>query len=298
MGKTSLQLPRQEALKSVRFDGQRAYAITFQQTDPLFVIDLSNEAAPKQRGELEMPGWVFHLEPRGDRLLGLGLDRSDASGNLNVSLFDVADMDHPKMLQRVAFGPSSFTSDQAIVSQELPEDQDRIQKAFRIFEDGLVVVPFSGQFFVNGRSSALGAATTCEANGGGIQLIDWQQDTLVKQVTLPVTGNPRRALLNQGELIAVSDSNVTTFDIARRDVALKTADLVIGSCETRGHLGPNMPMNEGMPDRVYGYDDDYGHGHLCAFGGARGYTRGSVWAGIALGLAAIGGAVRRRRQHA
>lgn len=295
MGKSSLQLPRQEGLKSVRFDGERAYAITFEQTDPLFVIDLADAAAPKQRGELHMPGWVFHLEPRGDRLLGLGLDRTDRAGNLNVSLFDVADMDHPKMLQRVAFGPSSGTSDQTIVSYELPEDQDRIQKAFRIFEDGLVVAPFSGQFFVDGRSSALGATTSCEARGGGVQLIDWRKDTLVKQATLPVAGNPRRAILNQGELIAVSDSNVTSFDISRRDVALETADLVIGSCETRP-IHPNTPMNDGMP--VRGYDDDYRHGHLCAFGGVRGYARGSAWAGVLLGFAAIGGAWRRRRQRA
>ncbi|MDF2696628.1 MAG: hypothetical protein K0S65_5011, partial [Labilithrix sp.] len=63
VGNIALQLPRQEGLKSVRFDGPRAYAITFNQSDPLFVIDLADEAAPKQRGELHMPGWVFHLEP-------------------------------------------------------------------------------------------------------------------------------------------------------------------------------------------------------------------------------------------
>lgn len=292
MGKTSLSLPRQEALKSVRFDGDRAYAITFEQTDPLFIIDLANEAAPKQRGELHMPGWVFHLEPHGDRVLGLGLDRLDPNGHLNVSLFDVADMDKPTMLGRVAFGSTAYTNDQSITAYEMPEDQDRIQKAFRIFEDGLVAVPFSGgATFGNGSSS-------CEGLGGGVQLIDWSQDSLTKRVLLPVAGNPRRALRNQGELLAVSDSNVASFDIARRDVALKTADLVIGSCEARP-----IPTNEGFPTNGnQGFDvvdDDYhGHGHWhCAATGAGIRARGSLWAGAALGLAVIGVAVRRRRRN-
>ena len=292
MGKTSLSLPRQEALKSVRFDGERAYAITFEQTDPLFIIDLANEAAPKQRGELHMPGWVFHLEPHGDRVLGLGLDRTDPKGHLNVSLFDVADMDKPTMLGRVAFGSTASTNDQNITAYEMPEDQDRIQKAFRVFEDGLVAVPFSG-----GSTSGSGASG-CEALGGGVQLIDWSQDSLTKRVLLPVAGNPRRALRNQGELLAVSDSNVTSFDVARRDVALKTADLVIGSCEARP-----IPTNDGFPtngnqgsDVVYGDDDYHGHWH-CAAAGAGIGARGSLWAGAALGLAVIGVSVRRRRRN-
>lgn len=289
MGSTSLRLPRQEGLKSVRFDGQRAYAITFNETDPLFVIDLADEAAPRQRGELHMPGWVFHLEPRGDRVVGLGLDRNDPLGNLNVSLFDVADMDSPRMLARVAFGSTAYTNDGAIVSYELPEDQDRIQKAFRIFEDGLVAVPFSG-----GQASANGAG--CEGQGGGVQLIDWSGDTLTKQVMLPVAGNPRRALLNQGELLAVSDSNVTSFDLARRDVALKTADLVIGSCETRP-VGVSGGWRGG--DRATVFADDAPRYDLrCAAAGvgARAGAGGSLWAGLGVGLAAVAGAVRRRRR--
>ncbi len=296
MGKMSLSLPRQEALKSVRFDGERAYAITFEQTDPLFVIDLSNEAAPKQRGELHMPGWVFHLEPRGDRVLGLGLDRSDANGNLNVSLFDVADMDNPKMLQRVAFGSVWGASDQAIVSYELPEDQDRIQKAFRIFENGLVVVPFSGQADPYAQRGTTDTQRSCETFGGGIQLIDWNQDLLVKQATLPVAGNPRRALLNEGELIAVSDSNVTTFDLARRDVALKTADLVIGTCETRP-LAPPRPTGGGWEgDDSFG-DEGHFHGHCSTTRTGASGAGASTWGGLALGIAAFGALTRRRRQR-
>ena len=31
------------------------------------VFDLSDPANPAQKGELKMPGWMFYLEPHGDR---------------------------------------------------------------------------------------------------------------------------------------------------------------------------------------------------------------------------------------
>ena len=59
-------------------------------------------------------------------LRGLGFDNTDPAGSLNVSLFDVADLAHPAMLARVPFGGQWSM---------LPEDQDRIHKAFKIVDD-------------------------------------------------------------------------------------------------------------------------------------------------------------------
>lgn len=232
LGHTTMKLPRQEGLKTVRFDGTRAYAITFNQTDPLFTLDLSDAANPVQKGELELPGWIYHLEPRGNRLIGLGLDRRDSSGSLNVTLFDVSDLAKPTQLGRVSFGPQYVYSDAQITSGVMAEDQDRIQKAFRIFDDGLIAVPFSGwdpNYYGNGSS--------CAANGGGVQLLQFTQTSLVKQALLPVTGNARRAIRRDSEqlkeLIAVSDSNVRSFSINDRTTAQVTADVVIGACVAR-----------------------------------------------------------------
>lgn len=44
-----------ENFQSSRFIGDRLYLVTFQQIDPLFVIDLSVPTAPKILGELKMP---------------------------------------------------------------------------------------------------------------------------------------------------------------------------------------------------------------------------------------------------
>lgn len=263
LGHTTLTLPRQEGLKTVRFDGTRAYAITFNQTDPLFAIDLSDPLNPAQKGELQMPGWMYYLEPHGDRVIGLGLDRNDQAGNLNVSLFDVSNMASPTLVQRVSFGPTNMYEDYSITNGVLAEDQDRIQKAFRVFPDGLIAIPYSG----GGTSSGSG----CSAQGSGIQLVDWSPTGLVKHAMLPVSGNARRAIRRDSavakELIAVSDSNVTSFAIDLRDAPKQNADVVIGACVSRttpdgrpvgggGGGGGYNPNGGYYPNGgSYGYDD-------------------------------------------
>jgi hypothetical protein len=234
LGQTELRLPRQESLRTVRFDGKRAYAITFFRTDPLFVIDLADPAKPKQRGMLEMPGWVFHLEPHGDRLLGLGID-SRSSAPLNVSLFDVSDLDKPKLAARASFGEAtSLRSDATLLDYSLPEEQDRIQKAFRMLEDGRIVVPFA----LHDRRTSSG----CGA--GGIQVLTLEGDALATQFTLPMEGNPRRALLADKRLLGVSDSQVRAFN----HDGMPISSVEIAKCGGSGNTGG------------YGYGGDHYHG--------------------------------------
>lgn len=276
-----IKLPRQEALKTVRFDGDRAYAITFAETDPLFILDLSG-AEPKQRGELVMPGWVFHIEPFGDRLLGLGVDRRSYEGHLNVSLFDVADMDQPKMLERVSFGNYGHATDKQILAYEMPEDQDRIQKAFRVLEDGLIVVPYS-----NGAASA----DLCNL-AGGVQLVSWESDRLVKKSSLELTGAPRRAVMNGPELLAVSDANVTSWDIASLDTPALNAQVGIGDCS---NVTSQVAFAQPPRDYGHGYYEG-GHGFYCSFGSASSAAPGALLPLALTGL--LVGVVRRRRRNA
>jgi hypothetical protein len=240
LGKTTLTLPEQEGLRTVQFDGPRAYAITFNQTDPLFTIDLSNPAAPVQKGDISMPGWMFYLDPMGTQVIGLGVDRTDPNGNLNVSLFDVTDLSAPKMLTRVSFGSLGVTEDYEILNYELPEDQDNIQKAFRVFPDGLVAVPFStvgtdGTFACSGNTAS------------GVQLMQLSGSTLTKHAVLPVPGNPKRAIELTGELVAVSDSDVRAFSLASLDTVDQTADVAIGQCVTA-----TLPGQTGLPGGDFG----------------------------------------------
>lgn len=97
-----------EALYGVRFVDDRAYAVTFQQIDPLYVIDLSDSADPFIAGELEVSGFSDFLHPVSNELL-LGLGRS-APGGIKLELFDVSNIAQP--LSRgsaVIGGPGSYS---------------------------------------------------------------------------------------------------------------------------------------------------------------------------------------------
>lgn len=211
LARLPLVLPRPERLRSVRFDGDRGYAITFERTDPLFTFDLSDAAAPLQMGELEIPGWVYHMEPRGDRVLALGFEPNNPEGALHVSIFDVSDLSQPKQLSRVNFGGSWAN---------LAEDQDRIHKAFNLLEpQGLILVPYSGYTFDD--------SSRCGGYQSGVQLIDWSRDALVKRGVAPSVGQSRRAFVHQDRLFTVSDDRVQTFDLSDRDQPAQTAKLAL-----------------------------------------------------------------------
>ncbi len=210
LGRLELVLPRPEELMSVRFDGPRGYAVTFEQTDPLFTIDLSDPAEPVQRGALEIPGWLYHMEPRGDRLVALGYDWQ-ADSMLAVSLFDVSDLDHPTQLARVNFGGTWGY---------MVEDQDRIHKVFRILDElGLILMPFQGWTWDD--------ETGAGRYASGVQLIDFTRDGLTERGVAPHTGFARRAFVHAERLFALSDERVETFDFSDRDRPVKTGSLVL-----------------------------------------------------------------------
>jgi hypothetical protein len=214
LGQADMTLPRPESLRTVRFDGPRAYAITFEQTDPLFTLDLTDPTMPRQVGALEIPGWVYHMEPRGDRVLGLGFDPQHADGSLNVSLFDVSDFEAPTMLSRAHFGGSWAG---------YGEDQDRIHKAFTVLDDlGLLLVPFSGWDYDDPQD--------CYGRyNSGIQLLDWADDAISLRGFAESHGQARRALLHRERLLGVSDKAVETFDISDRDAPQRTADVALAA---------------------------------------------------------------------
>lgn len=90
----------EERLFAVRFLPDRAYLVTFRQTDPLYTIDLSDPVAPRVAGELEIPGFSTYLHDVGSGKLlsiGVGGDETGANWRTQISLFDVADMSSPQL---------------------------------------------------------------------------------------------------------------------------------------------------------------------------------------------------------
>jgi inhibitor of cysteine peptidase len=85
-------LAQGESIYAARFMGDKCYLVTFKQTDPFFVIDLSNPEAPTVAGQLKIPGYSSYLHPYdANHVIGLGMENE----TLKLSLFDVTDINNP-----------------------------------------------------------------------------------------------------------------------------------------------------------------------------------------------------------
>ncbi|MDP3712532.1 MAG: beta-propeller domain-containing protein [Mycobacteriales bacterium] len=97
-----------ERIQAVRFFGDLATVVTFRQTDPLYVLDLSDPVAPRLLGELKVPGFSTYLHPLGgDLLLGLGMDADEKTGRttgMQLSVFDLSDRSAPRQVDRLSLG--------------------------------------------------------------------------------------------------------------------------------------------------------------------------------------------------
>ncbi|GMW00419.1 MAG: hypothetical protein AMXMBFR84_15560 [Candidatus Hydrogenedentota bacterium] len=177
---------RGDSLFATRFDGPLAYVVTYFVVDPLFVVDLSDPSNPAVAGELEVPGWSTHIEPRGDKLIALGVD--DTNGRrVSVSLFDISDPSNPTLADKVSFGQNwSWSSAYDDV------------KAFTVLDD-LLIVPFSGW----------------EEIGGGfdrLQFISWAPTDLALRGTIDLQGSVLRSFEWNSELFGLTTEQLATVD--------------------------------------------------------------------------------------
>lgn len=102
-----------EDIYSVRFRDDKAYIVTFQRIDPLYVLDLSNPQDPQIAGELEVPGFSSYLHPINDNyLLGIGNEvTANVQGGVKVSLYDVSDSNNPLEVTSLVLGGNGSSSE-------------------------------------------------------------------------------------------------------------------------------------------------------------------------------------------
>ncbi len=131
-----------ETLHAARFMGDRCYLVTFQQVDPLFVIDLSQPTNPQVLGNLTIPGYSDFLQPYDEtHLIGIGqdvnasidADKIHTPGDvyytailgLKVSLFDVTDVANPTEISHYVIGDRGTSSEALNNPKALLFDQSR-----------------------------------------------------------------------------------------------------------------------------------------------------------------------------
>ena len=95
-----------ENFKSSRYIWDKLYLVTYQNIDPLFVVDIKNPSKPKIIGELKIPGYSTYLHPYSDAkngvqyLIWLGYSTIDngygglKQGNTKIDLYKIDYKDH------------------------------------------------------------------------------------------------------------------------------------------------------------------------------------------------------------
>lgn len=89
-----------ERIMSARFVGDRAYAVTFLQTDPLVVLDVTTNERTTVLGELFIPGFSEYMHPLdATHLLTIGQDGTDegTNGGIALQIFDVSNPTAPAL---------------------------------------------------------------------------------------------------------------------------------------------------------------------------------------------------------
>jgi uncharacterized secreted protein with C-terminal beta-propeller domain len=110
-----------EEVYAVRFFDDKAYIVTFERIDPLYVLDLSDPYNPMVAGALEVPGFSSYLFPmQNNYLLGVGQQVNAANipetgsvpeapvtqEGMKISLFDVNDPANPIEINNIVMAQS------------------------------------------------------------------------------------------------------------------------------------------------------------------------------------------------
>ena len=208
-----LEVVRNESLHATRFDGDKAYIVTFLRIDPLWIVDLSDPSHPTISGELEVPGWSTYLQPMGDRLLSVGVENAQGS-QVAVSLFDVRNPAKPALLSRLPLGEShSWT------------EANHNEKALGFFpEAGLVLLPFSAvnrvpldtPIAIDGQPLEPSAAYI-RSKQKGVQLIELVGDDLILRGVIEEEAPPRRTTLHKNRILSLSGKSLLTVDASDYD---------------------------------------------------------------------------------
>jgi hypothetical protein len=217
LGRLELTEARGESLYATRFAGDKAYIVTFLQTDPLWVVDLSDPANPVVAGHLEVPGWSSYLQPFGDLLFSIGME----SGRVAASLFDVADPANPTLLRRLNLGDYGSFSE-AIWSE----------KALKVIPGaGLAMIPLTSYDWASGQSKSV------------VQLLD--VDLAARDLRLrgeiQHAFDARRADLIGEAVVSISQRVMQVADVSNRDTPAMLSEVALAwpverVVEAAGHL--------------------------------------------------------------
>ena len=106
-----------EDIRSVRFDGDRGFVVTFKKTDPLFAFDLKDPSHPRLSGELKIPGFSTYIHPMdATHLLTIGYDADDHGSfayfnGVQLQIFDISNLSNLRLVHKESIGTRGSSSE-------------------------------------------------------------------------------------------------------------------------------------------------------------------------------------------
>ena len=201
-----------ENIKSVNFNGDMGYVVTYEQTDPLFAIDISDPTDPFITDKFKINGYSTYMQKWDDGLLlgfGVDADSNAIETGVKIVMFDNSD---PYDLKEVGFealnrSEHSWLSSQAVYDRkalliapeknligfpvriyEYEEEKEDMRYVFYSYEDGEFVkqgdikydtddetgqdIGFDRAVYIGGYVYALSSEAFVSASIDGFDVID------------------------------------------------------------------------------------------------------------------------------
>ena len=215
-------LGKGEQIFAVRFLGEIGYVVTFRQTDPLYTIDLSDPTAPRTAGELKILGFSSYLHPIGDGvLLGVGQDADEQGvvSGLQVSVFDVSDLDNPRrtahLTMRDAFSEAEY--DHRAFLYWAPEDLAVLPVQYWTWEeDGNIKDSFQGAVALEVSPERVRQRELLRGHGS-IRRTGWGEPSGTQSEAIEPWGEDwlplRRSLVVGDTLFTLSEGGLAGYDL-------------------------------------------------------------------------------------
>jgi hypothetical protein len=211
-----------ERLFATRFEEDKAYIVTFRQTDPLWIVSLENPAQPALLGELIVPGYSDFIFPRGDRLLAVGRPRLNMG--VQVSLFDVSNPRAPRTLTQLTLG-----------GYDAQSEANRDHRAVTVLEPGedipganpIVVLPYT-----TGLGGGVSGASPDGCGSHRVAFLEMSPARLTFVAEAPQLSLVRRTFAMGGVLLSIGDFLVSAFDVFDPASPIPQGEAIVGTARS------------------------------------------------------------------
>jgi len=195
-----------ELFYAARFMGDRAYLVTYHNTDPLYVLDLHNPSSPTVMGSLIVAGYSDFLQPY-DQTHLIGIGKVGVHTTVKVSLFNVTDPTNP--VETATYTTSSWYSDSPALKDAKAVLFDKT--------NSLLVIPIDGSQYAYYQPAS--TSTGQCSNGSSAYVFNVTSASLILRgtVTHQTLDNPlscsseyniSRELFIGGVLYTISDATI------------------------------------------------------------------------------------------